>query len=126
MSIALDSQFVTNKFFYAFYTYKQESVNFIARFIHQENSGGLTSRGDLSSEGTDSRKQREHGAVDSLPGPRVVRIWKSQPVFMRFHYGGKSDCLGYMIEPNAGLIRRFIHWTRRACKLCRAAACVTV
>eukprot|EP00045_Choanoeca_perplexa_P011101 m.116088 g.116088 ORF g.116088 m.116088 type:complete len:742 (-) comp15514_c0_seq1:18-2243(-) len=67
MSIALDAQFETNNFFYAYYTHANNGVGYIARFIHQENNGGLSSRGLLSSE---------------------ERIWTSQPVFMRFHYGG--------------------------------------
>ena len=50
MSIALDAQFETNNFFYAFYTHANNGVNYIARFVHQENNGGLTSRGQLSSE----------------------------------------------------------------------------
>eukprot|EP00730_Choanoeca_flexa_P002586 TRINITY_DN11103_c0_g1_i2.p1 TRINITY_DN11103_c0_g1~~TRINITY_DN11103_c0_g1_i2.p1 ORF type:complete len:742 (+),score=165.74 TRINITY_DN11103_c0_g1_i2:102-2327(+) len=67
MSIALDAQFATNKYFYAFYTDSSDGVNYISRFEHQEKQGGLTSRGKLNSE---------------------VRLWTSQPVTMRFHYGG--------------------------------------
>jgi hypothetical protein len=61
MSIALDAQFSTNNFFYAYYTHVNNGVGYIARFVHQENNGGLTSRGQLSSESAfeESKKMKD-------------------------------------------------------------------
>ncbi len=48
--IAIDPQFVQNGYFYVYYQAATPSESRVSRFQHVENSGGLSSRGDLSSE----------------------------------------------------------------------------
>ncbi|MDX1745250.1 MAG: PQQ-dependent sugar dehydrogenase, partial [Halobacteriales archaeon] len=50
IDIALDPDFATNGYFYLYYSPSTPKKFRIARFEHQENSGGLTSTGALSSE----------------------------------------------------------------------------
>nr|WP_256368363.1 Ig-like domain-containing protein [Mangrovicoccus sp. HB161399] len=52
LDITLDPDFETNGYFYLYYTPADPKNAVIARFQHQENSGGLTARGDASSEFT--------------------------------------------------------------------------
>lgn len=52
LDITLDPDFATNGYFYLYYTPNSPEHARIARFQHQENSGGLTSTGNLSSEFT--------------------------------------------------------------------------
>ena len=46
----LDPDFSTNRMFYVYYTSGSPATGRIARFEHQENGGGLSSTGNLSSE----------------------------------------------------------------------------
>lgn len=50
LDIALDPDFATNGYFYLFYSPTSPAFFRLSRFTHQENSGGLASRGDLASE----------------------------------------------------------------------------
>lgn len=51
LDIALDPNFESNGYFYVFYSPTEgETKDRIARFTHRENAGGLTSRGDKSTE----------------------------------------------------------------------------
>lgn len=52
LDITLDPDFENNGYFYLYYTPNNPENARIARFEHQENSGGLTSAGALSSEFT--------------------------------------------------------------------------
>lgn len=52
LDITLDPDFANNGYFYLYYTPNDPENAQIARFQHQENSGGLTSSGDLASEFT--------------------------------------------------------------------------
>jgi len=50
LDITLDPNFESNGYFYVYYSPLSPKRMRISRFVHQENSGGLTSTGDLSSE----------------------------------------------------------------------------
>ncbi|WP_159451396.1 PQQ-dependent sugar dehydrogenase [Demequina sp. NBRC 110054] len=50
LDIALDPDFENNGYFYLYYQTADPEHGRIARFTHVENTGGLTSRGDLASE----------------------------------------------------------------------------
>ncbi|MCB0644577.1 MAG: PQQ-dependent sugar dehydrogenase, partial [Phaeodactylibacter sp.] len=50
IDIVIDPNFAANNYFYVYYSKNSTNKFRIARFLHQENSGGLTSTGDLSSE----------------------------------------------------------------------------
>jgi glucose/arabinose dehydrogenase len=50
LSVVVDPDFETNGHFYLYYTTDTRDRNRIARFTHDERSGGVTSRGDLASE----------------------------------------------------------------------------
>ncbi|AUV82844.1 hypothetical protein C2R22_15360 [Salinigranum rubrum] len=50
ISIVVDPQFLQNGYFYLYYQPATPAQSRVARFQHVENSGGLSSRGDRSSE----------------------------------------------------------------------------
>ncbi len=50
MNVAVDPQFASNGYIYAYYSHNSTQRFRVSRFVHQENSGGDTSRGLLSSE----------------------------------------------------------------------------
>jgi glucose/arabinose dehydrogenase len=68
VSIVLDPQFLQNGYFYLYYQPATPAQSRVARFQHVENSGGLSSRGDLSSE---------------------VVVWENPDTYVgEYHFGG--------------------------------------
>lgn len=71
LDITLDPDFETNGYFYLYYTPGSPQHARVARFQHQENGGGLSSTGDLSSE---------------------FRVWEDTDAYLSCcHYGGGLD-----------------------------------
>lgn len=72
LAIVLDPLFgVSNDYFYVYYMPGTPQHARVARFTHQENSGGLSSTGDLASE---------------------FVLWEdTEDYFAKFHYGGGLD-----------------------------------
>jgi glucose/arabinose dehydrogenase len=50
LAIEVDPNFETNGYFYLFYTNKAEYKTTVSRFQHSENTGGVSSRGNITSE----------------------------------------------------------------------------
>jgi glucose/arabinose dehydrogenase/PKD repeat protein len=50
LNIEVHPEFESNGYFYLFYSNEQEQRTTVSRFSHQENAGGTTSSGDVSSE----------------------------------------------------------------------------
>src|SRR5690606_5786412 len=71
IDITLDPDFESNGWFYVYYTPSSPQRARISRFTHQENAGGLTSRGSLASE---------------------VVLWEDNDGYISCcHYGGGLD-----------------------------------
>lgn len=71
LDLTLDSGFETNGYFYVYYTPEKPELARVSRFTHVENTGGLTSTGDLASE---------------------VVLWEDVEGYTsRYHYGGGLD-----------------------------------
>ncbi|OKH18751.1 PQQ-dependent sugar dehydrogenase [[Limnothrix rosea] IAM M-220] len=62
LAIELDPNFETNGHFYLFYTNSDESRTTVSRFQHVENSGGVSSRGEI---GNETVLWQEHDIVSS-------------------------------------------------------------
>lgn len=83
LDVALDPNFKSNGYFYAYYHHSEGYMR-ISRFTHSENSGGLSSRGNPSTEKViwkdgDSTKPTHVGPLwrvlpSLLPAGNVARL----------------------------------------------------
>ncbi|MFB6135204.1 MAG: PQQ-dependent sugar dehydrogenase, partial [Halobacteriaceae archaeon] len=87
LDVALDPNFTENGYFYVYYTNSTTNRSRISRYHHEENDGGLTSRGDPDSEAVVWEQPRpiddDHhvgGSLDVGPDGRLYLTMGDQDV----------------------------------------------
>ncbi|MCA0997329.1 PQQ-dependent sugar dehydrogenase [Alloyangia pacifica] len=72
LNVVVDPNFDENGYFYLLYTNLEEQRTTVSRFAHQENAGGATSTGDLSSETVLWREYDTYSNADHQGGGLAV------------------------------------------------------